>query len=322
MKVIERSKVRTHCRDSEWPELVARVEIGESFVVETEALNSVNGPVGVVGISAGDAIAVRVEKIDAIGPFRSGNGGPFYEGMGPPVSLELEDGVLRFPRHFQLPLRPSVGNLAVLPRPTDALMSLSRSSLEPQSRFEDFRGWRRIVNDPRGKHCHQDCRWLCAGSTLHVRAQVDQAGICVADVHAYIGEGECGFGGIEVAADVQLRVERSSGWHVDWPLIETADEIMVCCSAGSVGSGDREVRYVDLVREAYRAMREIVAHRINGSIEEANPLVACALDLRNCAIYGMKGYVAEWNTQRDDDLSLVAALPKAVFRDESRGEPS
>lgn len=25
------------------------------------------------------------------------------------------------------------------------------------------RGWRRVVNDPRAKHCHQDCQYLTEG---------------------------------------------------------------------------------------------------------------------------------------------------------------
>jgi len=52
---------------------------------------------------------------------------------------------------------------------------------------------------------------------------VDGAGVCAADVHGYIGQGE-------VAANVCLRVDRSEGWLVDWPLIETDDEIMLICS--------------------------------------------------------------------------------------------
>lgn len=71
---------------------------------------------------------------------------------------------------------------------------------------------------------------MSAGSIIHLKAQVDGAGLCVADVHGYIGEGEVAFAGIEVAANVTMRVERSQGWLVDWPLIETGDEIMVFCS--------------------------------------------------------------------------------------------
>ena len=53
---------------------------------------------------------------------------------------------------------------------------------------------------------------------MHLKACVDGAGICLDDVHGYIGQVELAFAGIEVRARVQLRVERSEGWRVDWPM--------------------------------------------------------------------------------------------------------
>ena len=146
-------------------------------------------------------------------------------------------------------------------------------------------------------------------------AQVDGAGRCAADVHGYIGQGEVAFAGIEVAANVQLRVARSQGWLVDWPLIETADEIMVFCSDTNLLYGTTDQAYVDVVREAYRAMREVVAHHIGGTIADANPIVAAALDVRNCAIYGLWNYVQkEGKTDRPDrDIAVVGVLPKQVL---------
>jgi acetamidase/formamidase len=171
------------------------------------------------------------------------------------------------------------------------------------------------VNDPRAKHCHQDCRWLAPGSIIHLKAQVDLAGICVADVHGYIGQGELAFAGIEVAANVQLRVERSSEWLVDWPLIETDDEIMVFCSDTNILRGTTDEQFVDVVRRAYQTLREVVAARIGSTIEEANPIVAAAADLRPCALYGLGNFVQKdgKTDQPDTDIAVVIALPKHVF---------
>jgi len=123
------------------------------------------------------------------------------------------------------------------------------------------------------------------------------------------------FAGIEVSAKLQLRVERSKGWLVDWPLIETDDEIMLFCSDTNLLNGTTNQQYVDVVREAYRAMREVVAARINGTLEEANPIVATALDIRNCAVYGLGNYIQEKGKTEapDQDIALVACLPKEVF---------
>jgi len=285
------------------------VQLSESFLIETEQYNNANGPVAIPGIKAGDPIAIHVEKIEILPPFSAPNGGPFFEGMGDPQPLTFtDDGYFLFPEHFRLKAKPSIGNLAVLPEPTERMLELARTD-------HLKRGWRRMINDPRGKHGHQDNPFLGAGVIIHLRSQVDQAGLCAADVHAYLGQGEVAFRGIEVNARLQLRVERSQGWLVDWPLVETEDEIMVCCSDNNLLNGNDDQRYVDVVREAYRAMREVVAARIGGSIEDANPIVATALDIRNCAIYGLGDYIQkEGKTdQPDRDIAIMACLSKDVF---------
>jgi acetamidase/formamidase len=176
-------------------------------------------------------------------------------------------------------------------------------------------GWRSVLNDPRGKHCHQDCQYLAAGAIIHLKAQVEGAGVCAADVHGYISQGEVGFAGIEVAAKVQLRVERSEGWFVDWPLIETEDEIMVFCSNMNLTGETHHQEYVDLVREAYWAMRKVVAARIGGTIADANAIVATAIDIRNCALYGLANLIQkEGKTDgQDGDVAVIGVLHKHVF---------
>ena len=310
MQVFQRKSIQTHCVGQAWPEFLGQVRLSESFIVETERFNNANGPIAIEGISAGEPIVVHIEHIQMAPPFYAPNGGPFFEGIGDPLPLELEDGYFRFPAHFRLQASPSVGNIAVLPQPTETILDLARhDSLG--------RGWRRIVNDPRAKHCHQDCQYLRAGSSIHLKVQVDQAGLCVADVHGYIGQGEVAFAGIEVQADVQLRVERSKGWLVDWPLVETEDEIMLFCSDTNLLSGSESQSYVDIVREAYRAIREVVAVRVGGTVAEANSIVASALDIRNCAIYGLGNYIQEdgKSAQPDGDIAIVACLSKDVFLD-------
>ena len=173
-----------------------------------------------------------------------------------------------------------------------------------------------MVNDPRGKHCHQDCRYLAAGSIIHLKAQVDGAGLCLADVHGYIGQGEMAFAGIEVQARVRVRVERSAGWHVDWPLIETEEEIMVFCSDAEIQESGVDREYVDVVRKAYEEMRKVVAERIGGSIGDANPIVAAALDIRNCALYGLGNFSQKDGKDADasdGDIAVVGAMHKSVF---------
>jgi acetamidase/formamidase len=313
MQVFERSLLQTHCIGAEWPDFAGQVQLGESFVIETEQANP-NGPIGIASVRAGDAIEIHIERIEMVPPFRAPNGGPFVEGMGPLVPLEYRDGWFYWPRHFRLRAEPSVGNVAVLPAPTDEVLAASREYYVMGRRSKNDRGWRRVVREPRDKHCHQDCRFVTEGATVHLKAQVDGAGVCMDDVHGYISEGELAFAGIEVDGRVQLRVERSTGWLFDRPLIETSDEIMVHCSYTSTFVDRPQLRYVDIVRDAYGALRDVVAARIGGTIEEANSIVATAGHLRNCALYGLgEGYVPYAKGMLPYDIAVVACLSKEVF---------
>ena len=319
MQMFRRECIETHCVGALWPEFLGRVELGESFAIETKG-NLANGPIYVSGIKAGEPIAVHIEAIDINGPFTAPNGGPFVEGMGAPVPLEYRDGYFYFPRHFRLKANPSVGNVAVLPEPSDEILEMSREVSHAGKTWKNETGWRRGVNDPRGKHCHQDSAALTAGAAIHLKAQVDGAGLCLADVHGYISQGELAWDGIAAGASVQVRVERSKGWLVDWPLIETANEIMVCSSYTSSYALRPQLKYVDVVREAYRALRDVVAAKIGGTIEDANTIVATAADLRNCALYGLgEGYIPQQKDFPPYDIAVVAALSKHVFADEPAG---
>ena len=315
MQTFTRDLIHKHCVGAEWPYMLGRVEIGESFVVETEEC-APNGPIEVAGVKAGDTLAIHIESIEMVPPFSAPNGGPFFEGLGPPVPLEYRDGYFHWPSHFRLKATPSVGNVAVLPEPTEEILELSRTLQFGSDKGKpNPRGWRTVVRDTRGKHCHQDCFAIQVGAVVHIRAQVDGVELCLDDVHGYIGQGEVAFAGIEVKGSVQVRLERSSGWLVDWPLIETRNEIIVFTSYTSTYIRRPTLAYVDVVREAYRALRDVVAHRIGGTIEDANSIVATAVDIRNCALYGLGDYIQKEGKQGqpDYDIAVVACLPKDVF---------
>lgn len=315
MQIFKRELINTHCVGALWPDFAGQVKLGESFIVETESCGP-NGPIEVAGIKAGDNIAIHIEKIEMDGPFEAPNGGPFHEGCGKSVPLEYRDGYFYWPKHFRLKANPSVGNVAVLPAPTEEIMEMSREFNVHGRIFKNEKGWQRIVRGVRHKHCHQDCYGITAGSVVHMKAQIDGAGLCMDDVHGYIGQGEMAFAGIEVAAKVQTRVERSQGWFVDWPIIETEDEIMLVVGYNrdyEIAHNRPPLEYVDVIREAYRAIRKVAAKKIGISIEEANSIVATAVDIRNCALYGLKGFISEKESPYTNEMAVVACLPKDIF---------
>lgn len=315
MQVFKRDLINSHCVGSLWPDFAGRAVLGESFIIET-ASDGVNGPIEIDGIKAGDNIAIHIEDIEMVGSFEAPNGGPFHEGCGPGVPIEYRDGCFYWPKHFRLKANPSVGNVAVLPAPTEEIMAMSREYNIQGRKWKNEKGWRRVVRGVRHKHCHQDCYGITAGSVVHMKAQIDGAGLCMDDVHGYIGQGEMAFAGIEVAAKVRVRIERSQKWFVDWPIIETEHEIMLFVGYNydyEFIHNRPPLEYVDVIREAYRAIREVVARRINSSIEEANTIVATAVDIRNCALYNLEGFISKKESPYTKEIAVAACLPKDVL---------
>ena len=319
MQLFQRELTKTHDIGEEWPSFLGKVELGESFIIETMNQEcDPNGPIEVVGVKADDCVAIHIEKIeiDTNRTYNAPNGGPFYEGMGDPIPLEYKDGYFYWPKYFKLKASPSVGNIAILPGPNEENLQVSRTiNHGPYKGKRNPKGWRTLVRAPRDKHSHQDCWALQTGSIIHMKAQIDGLGLCIDDIHAYIGQGEVGFDGIGVYGSVQLRVERSTDWFIDWPIIETEDEIMVFSSYTSSYPKREEKKYVDIVREAYWNLRKVVANKIGGSIAEANTIVATATNIRNCVLYGLGSYIqnTDSGSQSDYDIAVVACISKDVF---------
>jgi acetamidase/formamidase len=208
MQVFKRELIETHCVGDEWPTFCGTVEPGESFVIQTVE-SSPNGPVEVKGILKGDTICVSIEDIHIEPRFRAPQSGPFFLGCGEGIPLEYQEGWFRWPKHFRLQANPSVGNIAVLPEPDEEILELCRYQIfGPKPFAKNPRGWRRVVRDTRGKHCPQDCFALTKGARIFFRVNVDGVGVCADDIHGYIGQGELGFGAIEVNGSVKLRIEK------------------------------------------------------------------------------------------------------------------
>lgn len=314
MQIFKRELTNTHCVGDEWPVFCGSVEPSESFVVETVE-NVPNGPVEVKGIRKGEIIRITIEDIQMNPPFYAPNSGPFTLGCGDSVALEYDDGYFVWPGHFKLQANPSVGNIAIMPEPDEEILELCRYQIFGPNPFDrNPRGWRRVVRDTRGKHCHQDCSALKVGSSIYLRVNVDGVGVCVDDIHGYIGQGELGFAAIEVNGSAQLKVEVADDWRVDWPVIETEDEFMVFISYTSTYARRPVLKYVDLVKEGYREIRRLVADKAGISIEEANTIVATACDIKNCALYGLgDNYIPQDRGKAPYDIAIVASLPKNIF---------
>jgi len=226
---------------------IATVEPGETFTVETydyvgdildedtpladvwgtdklaDNINPVTGPIRVEGAEPGDALAVDIVDIEL--PDRGViNVFPDFGGLEASVFnladpsepnttfCDIEDGVVTYPtadgRDLEFPAHPQVGTIGT------AEKHESVYSVKPH----DHGG-------------NMDCKDVTVGNTLYLPVDVAGGYLHLGDCHAAQGDGEiCGIS-VEVPAEVTLSVDVVDGLDIDWPRIESEDEIMTVAAA-------------------------------------------------------------------------------------------
>jgi acetamidase/formamidase len=171
------------------------------------------GPIEVIGAEPGDVLAVTIESIvpDALG----------YTGTWPfmqpdwlpePVTrfVAVRDGRVHWDERISFPVRPMIGCLGCTP--------------PSQSRLGSTPG-------PWGGN--MDCPEVGPGNMLLLPVGRPGAGFYLGDCHAAQGDGEFCGGGIEVRAEVRLRLalRRGKPAAMTWPRIETPDALVVVAAS-------------------------------------------------------------------------------------------
>jgi acetamidase/formamidase len=180
--------------------------------------NPITGPIYVEGAKAGDALKVEIISIrlpnvgeTSVMPTSGGLRGwlqpsspltKFSKISNGKVSYELNDG-----RTIEIPLKPFIGTIGVSP----AFEAIS--TITP------------------GRHGgNMDVSDVCVGNTLYLPVAVKGALLGLGDVHAVQGDGEICGTAVEVSSKVTLKIELEKNKKLDWPRIESKDEIMTVCS--------------------------------------------------------------------------------------------
>jgi len=181
--------------------------------------NPVTGPIYVEGAEPEDALLIEILDIwlPDIGETSVMPGFGGLEGwleLSPPltkfskinkekVTYTLNDG-----REIEIPVKPFIGTIGVSPA------SEAISTITP------------------GRHGgNMDVPDVCVGNTLYLPVAVKGALFGLGDVHAVQGDGEICGTAVEVPSRVTLKVELIKNKRIDWPRIESKDEIMTVCSA-------------------------------------------------------------------------------------------
>ena len=219
-----------------------------------DGANPATGPVYVRNAEPGDALVVEIEKIE-LAPegflaVKAGEGllGHMAKNFATRM-VQIEDGIVHF-GNLRLPANPMVGVIGTSP----AGEGISTS----------FAG-------PHGGN--MDNKYLTEKSRVYLPVYVPGALWSLGDVHGAMGDGEITFIGLEICAEVTVRVDVQKNAAPRRPLIETATHWIT--------TGD----HLDLGQAARIAAEEMVLliqARSKLSFEEAYMLMSAAVDVQIC----------------------------------------
>jgi len=217
-----------------------------------ERSNPVTGPVYVEGAKPGDVLAVEVKSIE------TGEWG--YVSAKPTVgvlkdlvresiarAVRVHGGIIHFRENVALPVRPMIGTIGVAPAEG------AIHTIHP------------------GRHGgNMDCNDVRAGSTVYLPVFVEGALFALGDVHASMGDGETSGGGLDISADVEVKISLLKGRRIHRPMIKVDGFFVYTYNAGGLKAAVRGV-----VEEAVKHL----SSKLGLSIEDAIMLVSTAGDV-------------------------------------------
>jgi amidase len=197
--------------------------------------NPITGPIYVKGAKPGDVLLIEVVDISTpdlgVTVVMPGFGG--LEGWlqpSPPLTKfsKIIDGkaiyTLNDGRKINIPIKPFIGTIGVSPA------SEAISTITP------------------GRHGgNMDVPDVCSGNKLYLPVVVEGALIGVGDVHVVQGDGEICGTAIEIPSIITMKIDLIKKKKIDWPRIESPDEIMTVCSARPLEDAVR-LAFLELIK--------------------------------------------------------------------------
>ncbi len=181
----------------------------------------VTGPIYVEEASIGDVLSIQVKQITtaATGVFavQPETGVPGQDIKKPKVRvLEVNENQVHLDDRLKLPLHPVIGSMGVAARHGEI------DTVYP------------------GRHGgNMDTLEITTGSRVYLPVQVNGALLSLGDVKACVGDGQIAGSGVEVEAEVTLRVDTLPGGRFSWPRVESKGEWITITSASTVDQAAR-----------------------------------------------------------------------------------
>jgi len=251
---------------------VLYVDSGERFIVETEdcfchqivesddvlndnfdysRVNPATGPMFINGCQPGNTLKVTIHKIEV----ESRGVVEVYPGWGPLGNkvekaetkiVSISEGRAKFGKYL-LPLHPMVGVIGVAP----AGEAVSCVSPGPHGGNLD------TVN-------------IAEGAEIYLPVFVSGAKLALGDVHAIMGDGEICGTGVEIRAEVEMKVEICENWQLSNPVVKTKESYFFIGSSKTVE---------EAIQIAAEESVKFIQERNNISWTEAYMMTSIATDL-------------------------------------------
>ena len=181
--------------------------------------NPVTGPIYIEGAKKGDTLVVDIIDIEVpesgLTTVMPGFGA--LEGWlstSPPLTKfsVIRNGRIHYRsddgREISFPVRPFIGTIGVAP-PTESISTIT----------------------PYKHGGNMDVADVCKGNKLYLPIGVEGALFAAGDVHAGQGDGEICGTAVEIPAKLTFRFDIIKGKTIEWPRIESQQEIMTAASA-------------------------------------------------------------------------------------------
>ena len=277
--VFDYSRRNAPCRHAKSGEVIS-FEVGSCFLNLRELekalrqkkrspLFGITGPLYIFGATPGKTLRVEILRLrltsqkgySVLLPGRGCFGDVIKENHIQSVQIGQKE--IRFSKGISLPLAPMVGRIGVAPR---------RGS--PPSHLPG----------PHGGNL--DCKEIQAGATVYLPVFADGGLLALGDIHAAMGDGECGLSGVETDGEVKIRCSVVDRPVIKEPWVVTKQEAMALASAPTVGKAAKKaLSYLgDMLQSKlglnfYEAIMLMSASANVGICQMVNPLVTVKVSI-------------------------------------------
>lgn len=228
-----------------------------SSSVDRAKINPATGPLFIEGANPGDTLKVEIldihiadQGVMAISPIRGALAGTIKEEKT--KIIPIENGEAVFNDTLRLSINPMIGVIGTAPEGEDI----------PTSTPSTHGG-------------NMDCKRMVKGATLYLPVNVAGGLLAMGDVHAVMGDGEIVICGLEIPAEVTVRVTVLKGQSLPLPMLADDERVMTIASADTLDEASNK---------AIKNMHTFLAEEVKMDFHEAAMFLSVGADLKVCQI--------------------------------------